>query len=112
MPVLPTRQQLKDLHNFVDSRAYHAIGPTICIPSIKTLVREDQRAVIRAAARAIFAASEHLYRTLWHHLDEPEPDPAAYAVWAASCALATPWHNHPDLPQHLRSLLGPGPQQS
>ncbi len=109
---LPTRQQLKDLHTFIDGRAYHAIGPTIRVPGTPALLREDQSAVIRDAAQSVFATSQHLCRALWHHLDQPDPVPAAYAVWAALCALAAPWHNHPDLPEHLRSLFSPGLQQT
>ncbi|WP_158835969.1 hypothetical protein [Streptomyces sp. NRRL S-350] len=109
-PMLPTRQQLRDLHNFIDGQAYAALGPIIRIPGTPHPLRDEQRAVVGHAVQAVFAASQHLYQALWHRLGHDQPDPTAHATWAALQALATPWQNHPNLPDHLRPLLNPTPQ--
>ncbi|MFD7735762.1 hypothetical protein ACFV6F_35920 [Kitasatospora phosalacinea] len=110
-PSLPTRQQLRDLHDFIDGQAYAALGPVIRIPGTPHPLRDEQRAVVSNAVNAVFAASRHLYQALWHHLGQDQPDAAARATWAALQALATPWHDHHDLPLHLHPLLNPTPHQ-
>ncbi|MFJ9777762.1 hypothetical protein ACIRVF_42075 [Kitasatospora sp. NPDC101157] len=106
-PPLPTLQQLRDLHDFIDGQAYAALGPVIRIPGTTHPLRDEQRTVVRNAVQAVFAASQHLYQALWHYLGHDQPDPTARACWAALQALATPWRDHPDLPDHLRALLNP-----
>ncbi|MFJ9953402.1 hypothetical protein [Kitasatospora sp. NPDC091207] len=108
-PPLPTREQLQDVHSFVDGRAYHALGPTIRISGHPSRLDDTDRAGVQQAAGAIFAVSRHLYQALWHELGDPEPAQAAHTAWAAFRALTSPWHDHPDLPHHLRPLLTPYP---
>jgi hypothetical protein len=104
-PVLPTREQLRDLNSFVDGRAYQALGPALRVPGHEPLMREDQRAAVREAVGAVSAAARHLCQVLWQRLGEAEPGPGAHAAWAAYRALAAPWQDHPDLAPDLRALL-------
>ncbi|MFJ4190588.1 hypothetical protein [Kitasatospora sp. NPDC089509] len=61
-PILPTRHQLRDLHDFIDGQAYAALGPVTRVPGTAHPLRGEERAVVSNAVNALFAASRHLYQ--------------------------------------------------